>query len=144
VRFALHTGGNRTSRRLGFGACADFPRARFSKSAARARVRGIHEPFYFGVAGDTAAQVDLEHSLAAHLPLVRLRTGDRLRRSAVVADEEAYDGGASNSDAVAIGLERTGRLVTSAAVLFAVAIGAFAVSEIVFIKESGSARRWRC
>ena len=58
--------------------------------------------------------------------------------------EEAYDGGASNSDAVAIGLERTGRLVTSAAVLFAVAIGAFAVSEIVFIKESGSARRWRC
>jgi hypothetical protein len=29
--------------------------------------------------------------------------------------EEAYDGGASNSDAVAIGLERTGRLVTLAA-----------------------------
>ena len=51
--------------------------------------------------------------------------------------KEAYDGGASNSDAVAIGLERTGRLVTSAAVLFAVAIGAFAVSEIVFIKELG-------
>ena len=33
-------------------------------------VRAIHEPFYVGVAGDTAAQVDLEHSLAAHLPLV--------------------------------------------------------------------------
>src|SRR5205807_1253680 len=49
--------------------------------------------------------------------------------------KEAYDAGAPNSEAVAIGLERTGRLVTSAAVLFAVAIGAFAVSEIVFIKE---------
>jgi len=51
--------------------------------------------------------------------------------------QEAHDGGASNSEAVAIGLERTGRLVTSAAILFAVAIGAFAVSEIVFIKELG-------
>jgi RND superfamily putative drug exporter len=51
--------------------------------------------------------------------------------------KEAYDSGASNSDAVAIGLERSGRLVTSAAVLFAVAIGAFALSEIVFIKELG-------
>ena len=61
-----------------------------------------------------------------------LRPGSRRR-----ALFRAPDGGASNSDAVAIGLERTGRLVTSAAVLFAVAIGAFAVSEIVFIKELG-------
>ena len=172
-------------------------------------VRAIHEPFYVGVAGDTAAQVDLEHSLAAHLPLVLaivivstlvilfLMTGsvvlpikavlmNALTLTAVFGIlvlifqdgnlegllgfhsegaldatqpillfavgfglatdygvlllsriKEAYDGGASNSDAVAIGLERTGRLVTSAAVLFAVAIGAFAVSEIVFIKELG-------
>jgi RND superfamily putative drug exporter len=172
-------------------------------------VRAIHEPFYVGVAGDTAAQVDLERSLAAHLPLVLaivivstlvilfLMTGsvvlpikavlmNALTLTAVFGIlvlifqdgnlegllgfhsegaldatqpillfavgfglatdygvlllsriKEAYDGGASNSDAVAIGLERTGRLVTSAAVLFAVAIGAFAVSEIVFIKELG-------
>ncbi|HET7049957.1 MAG TPA: MMPL family transporter [Solirubrobacteraceae bacterium] len=170
-------------------------------------VRAIHEPFYFGVAGQTASQVDLEHSLAVHLPLVLtivivstlvilfLMTGSVvLPIKAVLMNalnltamfgilvlifqdgnlegllgfhsegaldatqpillfavgfglatdygvlllsriKEAYDGGASNSDAVAIGLERTGRLVTSAAVLFAVAIGAFAVSEIVFIKE---------
>ncbi|MGZ4184296.1 MAG: MMPL family transporter [Solirubrobacteraceae bacterium] len=170
-------------------------------------VRGIHEPFYFGVAGETASQVDLEHSLAAHLPLVLaivivstlvilfLMTGSVvLPVKAVLMNalnltamfgilvlifqdgnlegllgfhsegaldatqpillfavgfglstdygvlllsriKEAYDGGASNSDAVAVGLERTGRLVTSAALLFAVAIGAFALSEIVFIKE---------
>jgi RND superfamily putative drug exporter len=51
--------------------------------------------------------------------------------------KEARDGGATNSDAVAIGLERTGRIVTAAAVLFAIAIGAFATSEIVFIKQNG-------
>ena len=52
--------------------------------------------------------------------------------------KEARDGGASDSDAVAIGLERTGRIVTAAALLFAVAIGAFATSKLVFIKELGS------
>ncbi len=51
--------------------------------------------------------------------------------------KEARDGGASDSNAVAIGLERTGRIVTAAAVLFAVAIGAFATSQIIFIKENG-------
>src|SRR5205814_9931854 len=51
--------------------------------------------------------------------------------------KEARDGGASDSDAVAIGLERTGRIVTAAALLIAVAIGAFATSKIVFIKELG-------
>jgi RND superfamily putative drug exporter len=51
--------------------------------------------------------------------------------------KEARDGGASDSEAVAIGLERTGRIVTAAALLFAVAIGAFVTSEIIFIKENG-------
>ena len=51
--------------------------------------------------------------------------------------KEARDGGATDSDAVAIGLERTGRIVTAAALLFAIAIGAFATSEIVFIKQNG-------
>jgi uncharacterized membrane protein YdfJ with MMPL/SSD domain len=51
--------------------------------------------------------------------------------------KEAYDGGASNREAVAAGLERTGRIVTAAAVLFCVAIGAFATSQIIFIKEVG-------
>ncbi len=51
--------------------------------------------------------------------------------------KEARDAGASNSEAVAVGLERTGRIVTAAALLFAVAIGAFATSQIVFIKELG-------
>ncbi len=50
--------------------------------------------------------------------------------------KEAHDGGLSNSEAVAVGLERTGRIVTAAAVLFAVAVGAFVTSEIIFIKEA--------
>ena len=51
--------------------------------------------------------------------------------------KEARDSGASDSEAVAIGLERTGRIVTAAALLFAIAIGAFVTSEMIFIKELG-------
>jgi len=51
--------------------------------------------------------------------------------------KEARDDGASESECVAIGLERTGRIVTAAALLFAVAMGAFATSQIIFIKENG-------
>jgi RND superfamily putative drug exporter len=51
--------------------------------------------------------------------------------------KEAYDSGIPNSEAVAIGLERTGRIVTAAALLFAVAIGAFTTSKLIFIKELG-------
>jgi uncharacterized membrane protein YdfJ with MMPL/SSD domain len=50
---------------------------------------------------------------------------------------EAYDAGATNREAVSLGLERTGRIVSAAALLFCVAIGAFATSKIVFIKEVG-------
>jgi RND superfamily putative drug exporter len=172
-------------------------------------VRAIDEPFYVGVAGQTASFVDLEHSLGAHLPAVLavvvgatlmilfLLTGsvllpvkavlmNALNLSAVFGIlvvvfqhgnlegllgyrgngaldatqpillfavgfglstdygvfllsriKEARDAGAPNSEAVAIGLERTGRIVTAAALLFAVAIGAFATSQIAFIKELG-------
>jgi RND superfamily putative drug exporter len=51
--------------------------------------------------------------------------------------KEAHDAGAPNEEAVALGLERTGRIVTFAAVLFMIAIGAFATSEIIFIKQLG-------
>jgi uncharacterized membrane protein YdfJ with MMPL/SSD domain len=51
--------------------------------------------------------------------------------------KEARDGGAPDSEAVAMGLERTGRIVTAAALLFAVAMAAFATSQIIFIKENG-------
>ena len=174
-----------------------------------ARVRALHPPFYLGVAGETASFVDLQHSLAAHLPFVLavvvaatliflfLMTGSVLLpikavimnvlslsamfgilvlifqdghlqgllsfRSLGAIDatqpvflfvvgfglatdygvfllsriKEARDHGAGNPESVAIGLERTGRIVTAAAILFAVAIGAFATSQIVFIKELG-------
>jgi uncharacterized membrane protein YdfJ with MMPL/SSD domain len=172
-------------------------------------VRALRAPVYVGVSGETAAFVDLEQSLAAHLPLVLaiviastlivlfLMTGsvvlpvkavlmNALNLSAVFGIlvlifqhgnlqgllayqgdgaldatqpillfaigfglatdygvfllsriKEGRDGGLANSEAVAAGLERTGRIVTAAALLFAVAIGAFATSKLVFIKELG-------
>jgi RND superfamily putative drug exporter len=51
--------------------------------------------------------------------------------------KEGHDAGMSTTEAVATGLERTGRIVTAAALLFCIAIGAFATSSIVFIKEVG-------
>ena len=173
------------------------------------RVRALPAPFHVGVAGDTAGYVDLEHSLATHIPIVLglviastmlalfLMTGsvvlgvkavlmNALTLSAVFGVlvlifqqghlqgplayrstgaldatqpillfaigfglatdysvmllsriKEAYDSGIPNDRAVAIGLERTGRIVTAAALLFAVAIGAFATSKLIFIKELG-------
>jgi uncharacterized membrane protein YdfJ with MMPL/SSD domain len=51
--------------------------------------------------------------------------------------KEAREGGLDDAEAVAAGVGRTGRIITSAALLFCVAIGAFATSQIVFIKELG-------
>ena len=172
-------------------------------------VRALRAPFYVGVSGQTAAFIDLEHSLAAHLPLALsvviastlivlfLMTGsvvlpvmavlmNALSLSAVFGVlvlifqhgnlqgllsyqgngaldatqpillfaigfglatdygvfllsriKEAHDGGLATSQAVAVGLERTGRIVTAAALLFAVAVAAFTTSKLPFIKELG-------
>jgi uncharacterized membrane protein YdfJ with MMPL/SSD domain len=51
--------------------------------------------------------------------------------------KEARDGGFSDSEAVAVGLERTGRIVTAAALLFCIAFGAFVTSEIIVLKVLG-------
>jgi uncharacterized membrane protein YdfJ with MMPL/SSD domain len=51
--------------------------------------------------------------------------------------KEYHDNGLPTRSAVAYGLERTGRLVTAAALLFCVAIGAFATSHIFFVKQLG-------
>ncbi len=51
--------------------------------------------------------------------------------------KEAHDGGMATRDAVAYGVERTGRLITAAALLFCVAVGAFVTSHIFFIKQFG-------
>ncbi len=50
---------------------------------------------------------------------------------------EAHEAGAANDDAVALGMERTGRIVTSAALLFAVAMGALVTGGLVGVKETG-------
>ena len=51
--------------------------------------------------------------------------------------KEAHDAGMPDREAVATGLARTGAVVTAAAVLLAVAIGAFVTSEVLFIKQIG-------
>jgi uncharacterized membrane protein YdfJ with MMPL/SSD domain len=51
--------------------------------------------------------------------------------------QEAWDAGLPNREAVAVGLERTGRIVTAAALLFCIAVGSFATSRIILIKEVG-------
>ncbi|XVQ12798.1 MMPL family transporter [Spirillospora sp. CA-255316] len=50
---------------------------------------------------------------------------------------EQYDLTGDNTTAIAAGLQRTGAIITSAALLFVVVIGAFATSGITFIKMTG-------
>ena len=51
--------------------------------------------------------------------------------------KEGVDGGLPNDEAVAVGLQRTGGIVTAAAILLAVALGAFITGKMVFLKELG-------
>ncbi len=51
--------------------------------------------------------------------------------------KEIRDAGGGERESVALGLQRTGRVVTAAALLFCIAMGAFAISRIVIIKELG-------
>jgi RND superfamily putative drug exporter len=51
--------------------------------------------------------------------------------------QEARRRGLGDVAAVAEGLERTGRIITAAALLFCVAIGAFATSRLVFVQQLG-------
>lgn len=51
--------------------------------------------------------------------------------------KELHDSGLENEEAVVEGVARTGRVITAAALLFCVAIGAFATSQIIFVKELG-------
>ncbi len=51
--------------------------------------------------------------------------------------KEIRQSGVDETQAVALGLERTGRLITAASLMLAVAIGAFATSQVVFLKEVG-------
>jgi RND superfamily putative drug exporter len=51
--------------------------------------------------------------------------------------KEARDRGADDDEAIAAGLEHTGGVVSAAAVLLAIALGAFVTSGMVFLKELG-------
>ena len=51
--------------------------------------------------------------------------------------KEGRNAGLENDEAVAVGLQRAGYIVTAAALLLATAIGAFATSHLIFLKEIG-------
>jgi RND superfamily putative drug exporter len=51
--------------------------------------------------------------------------------------KEYHDAGEPNEEAVARGLQRTGRVITAAALLFCAAVWTFATSRIVFVKQLG-------
>jgi uncharacterized membrane protein YdfJ with MMPL/SSD domain len=50
---------------------------------------------------------------------------------------EGWEAGLSNREAVALGVERTGRIITAAALLLCVAVGALVTAKIIFAKEVG-------
>jgi RND superfamily putative drug exporter len=72
---------------------------------------------------------------AAVLP--RLRAVDGLRGLPASRIKEEHDRTGDNTRSVAVGLERTGRIVTAAAVLISVVFIAFATSGVSFIKIFG-------
>ena len=51
--------------------------------------------------------------------------------------KEEHDAGATPDEAVALGLDRTGGIVTAAALCLALAMGALVLSRLVFVKELG-------
>jgi putative drug exporter of the RND superfamily len=51
--------------------------------------------------------------------------------------KELRDAGHNNEEAVALGLERTGRIITAGAILFCVAVGALATTDVFFTKQFG-------
>jgi RND superfamily putative drug exporter len=51
--------------------------------------------------------------------------------------KEARDRGLRDAEAIAVGLQHTGAIVSAAAVLLAVALGAFVSGQLVFLKELG-------
>jgi uncharacterized membrane protein YdfJ with MMPL/SSD domain len=51
--------------------------------------------------------------------------------------KEAHDRGLPTREAIALGIERTGRIITAAALLFCVAIGALTTSSLFFTKQLG-------
>jgi len=53
--------------------------------------------------------------------------------------KELHDAGYSGSDAVAVGLQRSGRIITSAAALIVIVFAGFAAGRMLAIKEMGLA-----
>jgi RND superfamily putative drug exporter len=51
--------------------------------------------------------------------------------------KEQFEVSGDNRTAIAVGLQQVGRLVTSAALLLAVVVGAFVTARIIFVKEIG-------
>ena len=127
---ALHPGARRRccavrDDRLGAAADqgADDERAHPGGGAG---ARGARLPGRQRLGGCSAfeSQGGIQIGIAVLVVVGRLRAVDRLRRLQPLAGCASCATAGDNNEAVALGLERTGRLITSAALLFAVAMGA--------------------
>jgi RND superfamily putative drug exporter len=80
-------------------------------------------------------------TLELSLPLLLVAVGFALTTDyglfVLVRIKEAHDSGMPDAEAVPIGLERAGRIITACAAVIGVALLAFTTSRIVFIKELG-------
>lgn len=56
---------------------------------------------------------------------------------------EEYEATGNNEAAVARGLARTGRVITTAALIMVAVFGSFALAESIVIKEIGIGQSWR-
>jgi hypothetical protein len=83
---------------------------------------------------------DLERAVADIDPdalLVDINSWGGLMVFVIARIKEAHDHGLPDREAIALGIERTGRIITAAALLFCVAIGALATSDLFFTKQLG-------
>ncbi|MGN6215473.1 MAG: MMPL family transporter [Solirubrobacterales bacterium] len=82
---------------------------------------------------------DSQHALVLALPIVMGAGAFGLLTDyglfLLMRIKEARESGLVDREAIALGLERTGRTITAAALLFCVAVGSFATSGIVLVKE---------
>jgi uncharacterized membrane protein YdfJ with MMPL/SSD domain len=81
------------------------------------------------------------HTLELSMPLVLLAAGFGVSTDYGVIllsrIQEAHEAGAPTREAISLGLERCGRILTAAALLVCAALAAFATSRIAFVKELG-------
>jgi len=89
---------------------------------------------------ESLMRYDSQHAVVLALPIVLASGAFGLLTDyglfLLMRIKEAREAGQPDREAIATGLEKTGRTITAAAVMFAAAVGSFATSGVVLLKES--------